>query len=166
MDRTITSISIAVAFAVAHYSASVLAVPTESCFQSKEDYEVYKLFGDGQPVYPDPLGYPYPVLNFGKEKMIAIEKAVQHGPAKRKEIIINTTSKQTDRMITIDASGSTTPSGNKEFAWGNDPTKFRAEDSNVSTQVSGGSGSASILLIVRDPVCERTASKQVSASYN
>ncbi|MDR0278938.1 MAG: hypothetical protein LBJ37_13745 [Paucimonas sp.] len=137
----------------------------ERCFQTHKDWEVYTRNGDEVPQNPVPSATTGQYA-MGFYKLGLARGDYAHGPAKRKAIIINTTSSRTDNLVTIDASGSTTPGGKIEFAWGNDPTNFRAGDSKATTEVAGSSGTVSILLIVKDPVCGKTESKQVVATYN
>lgn len=149
------------------YCAETYAANTApaSCFQTQKDYEIYQEYGDEAPSKPVPSATTG-MIYMGPTAHAKALKDYEHGPAKRKEIVIKTTSSQTGKLVTIDASSSTTPSGQIEFAWGNDPTHFRAGDSKVSTEVSGSSGTAGILLIVKDPVCGHTESKKVTTTYN
>lgn len=159
-------LSIASIFVITiHYCTGAYAGTTPaSCFQTQKDYEIYNEYGNAAPPKPVPSATTG-MINMGPTTYAKAMSDYEHGPAKRKEIIIKTTSSQTGKILTIDASSSTTPSGQIEFAWANDPTNFRAGNSKASTEVSGSSGTAGIQLIVKDPVCGHTESKYVTATY-
>jgi len=143
-------------------ATSVYAKAPESCFQSEFDYLIYEKNGDKAPTIPTEKQIQHFIDLYGEESVRANHPLWFHGPARRKEIIINVKSSVANKMITLDASESKTPSGKIQFAWG-DPFKPVSTDSHISSEGGDKPGSGSVPLTVKDPVCE--SSKSINATY-
>ncbi|MDR0278936.1 MAG: hypothetical protein LBJ37_13735 [Paucimonas sp.] len=82
--------------------------------------------------------------------------------SKRKPINIVVKETQKDGMIYLDASSTTSPSGETSFAWGENPKSFTAADSKISSMAGRPGTTGGILLTVLDPRCLVRESKMIT----
>ena len=148
--------------ALAYYSNNVYATPPESCFQSKEDYEIYLYWGDNTP-YDKYAEKQYESFEMKKAIIadkVKVSKAVEHGPAKRKPITITTKEFTLNGKPYMDASESTTPSGEKSYFWQAADEKS-IMDSTSKFPLTPAGTEYLFNLTVSDPVCETKVTKQL-----
>ena len=148
--------------ALAYYSNNLYAALPESCFQSPTDYEVYLMYGFGHPwnPYADKGMYPYPQINPGKEVIEKYERTTKNGPAKIKSISIDTKEVVVNGKPYMDASMSTTPSGEKSYFWQAVDEKS-IMDSTSKFPLTPAGAEYLFNLTVSDPVCGTKVTKQL-----
>ena len=149
--------------ALTYYSSNVYAMPPESCFQSKLDYEIYWKWGDQTP-YNNYWNVPNSgVKILTKENTLAAQKQEEmtnHGPAKRKPITIITKEINVNGKPYMDAVESTTPSGEKSYFWQAVDEKS-IMDSTSKFPLTPAGTEYLFNLTVSDPVCETKVTKQL-----
>ena len=128
----------------------------EACFESDLDYKIYQQYGTGYPYAPEShLGvYVY------NSKFNETMKMFKHGPARKKPISINTKEITANGKSYMDASESTTPSGEKSYFWQAVDEKS-IMDSTSKFPLTPAGAEYLFNLTVSDPVCETKATQQL-----
>lgn len=150
-----------------HYSLAAYADFPASCFQSKDDYDLYLKYGDQAPPPP-------PMIDEAHYNSLSISEKMEYqrlyslhmrGPVKPDaKVVINVKQSQASSgaPVIADASGSKTPSGTKGYAWGS------ANVVSTSAEYSSPGGAPgtyhNIQLKVTDPVCGAKAVTQVKVT--
>lgn len=149
--------------ALAYYSNNVYAMPPESCFQSYLDYEIYWKWGDRTPyniLWNLPHGAPNIIGPAEAASAKKEQEMTDHGPAKRKPITITTKEITVNGKPYMDASESTTPSGEKSYFWQAVDNKA-IMDSTSKFPLTPAGAEYPFNLTISDPVCETKATKQL-----
>ena len=128
----------------------------EACFESGLDYKIYQKYGTKHPQSPEKLGGMYVINNVFSENM----EMYEHGPARKKPISISIKEITANGKPYMDASESTTPSGEKSYFWQAVDEKS-IMDSSSKFPLTPAGAEYLFNLTVSDPVCETKATKQL-----
>ncbi|MFD2645977.1 hypothetical protein [Pseudomonas japonica] len=153
-SRTIPAL-LAGLLAITQFSANAHAALAEICFASKYDYELYLKHGDSPPPPPDSA-----IHDDNPEEYDIHLNAYEQGSVQKKGITIHVDHTTSAGKIISNASRSSTPSGEKQFAWGS-PGNTTSTSAEYTSNAGAPGTYRNVPLTVKDPVCELEASTQV-----